>query len=288
MDDVLFYICCFVFLICIFNKVSITTCSSNRNHSQNTLSTNFKRILNVFSSGVPKVIHKVYIEHSMTIPTELPKPIQEAHNTWTKMNPKYTMKYYSGHDCEHYALKYFGERHLKAFRKLKPYSYKCDLIRFMILYNEGGVYTDWKTVCLTPLNKLIRENTKWISAWDTKPGRMLTGFFVTPPKNPILKTAIDMCLYNIDNNIYGSSPLEPTGPILLGKAFSTHYPQYEPHKIINEDGIQLGIFKVPIVRFNNIPYLQTKCDNCDQSQNWDKGNNYNTLWTNKDVYNLDM
>ena len=33
-------------------------------------------------SSIPKVIHKVYIEHSMTIPSSLPDDIKNAHNTW--------------------------------------------------------------------------------------------------------------------------------------------------------------------------------------------------------------
>ena len=36
-------------------------------------------------TSVPKVIHKVYIEHSMTIKKPLPKPIQEAHDSWKIM-----------------------------------------------------------------------------------------------------------------------------------------------------------------------------------------------------------
>lgn len=237
---------------------------------------------------VPKVIHKVYLEHSLTIPKPLPKPIQDAHYTWKRMNPEYTVKYYSGKDCQDYLLKHFGKRHLKAFRKLKPYAYKCDFVRYCILYNEGGVYTDWKTVCLAPLRELIRKkNTKWISAWDKGAPDMMNGFFVTPPKNQILKTAIDLCLYNIENNVYGSSSLAPTGPQLLGKAFATHYPQYEAPKTIDEDGIQLGTVYVlgATYQFNNKAYITVKCDECVKSQEWDKGNNYSRMWTNKEIYN---
>lgn len=234
---------------------------------------------------VPKVIYKVYIEHSMTIPNPLPKPIQGVHDSWKIMNPEYTFKYYNGNDCERYLLKHFGQRHLKAFRKLKPYSYKCDFIRYCILYNEGGVYTDWKTMCLIPLRELVRNDTKWISNWDLVSPYMLTGFFVTPPQNPILKTTIDMCLNNIENNIHGTTCLDPTGPALLGKAFALHYPQYEHNKQVDENGIQLGLFQPTNIIFNDKVYLQSKGDKCGQTSDWDKGNNYSLMWMNNDIYN---
>ena len=236
-------------------------------------------------TSVPKVIHKVYIEHSMTIPKPLPKPIQEARDSWKIMNPEYTIKYYSGKDCEDYLWKHFGQRHLKAFRKLKPYALKSDLFRYCLLYIEGGVYTDWKTVCHIPLRELIRKDTKWISIWDIVRPNMWNGFFVTPPKNPILKTAIDMCLYNIENNIYGTQCLEPTGPKLFGTAFVHHYPQYKHFKEVDENGIQLGLFKPTNIVFKDKVNLQSKCDQCGQTQDWDKGNNYVKMWMNKDIYN---
>jgi mannosyltransferase OCH1-like enzyme len=272
LDWILLFLCilCIITVIHLYGKPKKDT-------------TNDKSKLKLTS--VPKVIHKVYIEHSMTIPKPLPPPIQEAHDSWKIMNPEYTIKYYSGKDCENYLSKHFGQRHLKAFRKLKPYSYKCDFIRFSILYIEGGVYTDWKTVCHIPLKELIRKDTKWISSWDVVRPNMWTGFFVTPPKNPILKTAIDMCLYNIENNIYGSWCLEPTGPKLFGKAFSYHYPQYEHNKEVDENGIQLGLFIPRNIVFKDKVYLQSKCDQCGQTQDWDKGNNYVKMWMNKDIYN---
>ena len=236
-------------------------------------------------SSIPKVIHKVYIEHSMTIPSSLPDDIKNAHNTWKVKNPGYKIKYYGGKDCEKYLLKHFGKRHLHAFRKLKPYSYKCDFFRFCVVYKEGGVYSDWKTVCHQPLDSLITSNTKWISSWDVVRPNMVTGFFVCAPKNKVLKTAIDMCLYNIENNVYGSWCLEPTGPTLFGNAFSKHYPRYKHGTPVNENGILLGTFSPTKIFFKNTMYLESKCATCGQTQDWDKGNNYVKMWLNRDIYN---
>ena len=86
---------------------------------------------------IPKVIHKVLIVDDGKLPT-LPDGMKKALETWYRMNPGYKIKMYSGDDCVAYIKEHFDEKVLKAYESLKPYSYKCDLMRHLILYNEGG------------------------------------------------------------------------------------------------------------------------------------------------------
>lgn len=236
------------------------------------------------SHSIPKVIHKVYIDHSMTMPKEFPEEMQEAHDTWEVLNPDYEVRYYSGQDCEKYLLKHYSERHLKAFRKIKPYALKCDFIRYCIMYQEGGVYTDCKMVCLIELDKFLKEDTTWASSWDLIKPNMWTGLLIGKKGNPIMKTAIEMCLYNIENNVYGKQCLDPTSPGLLGKAFAKNYPDFEFDKQINKDGILLGIFRPTRIFFNDILSFKSKCDRCSKGQDWKDGNNYVKMWFQRDLY----
>lgn len=231
---------------------------------------------------IPKIIHKVFIQHSMQLPRNVSEPIKNAHLSWEQQNPEYEIKYYSGTDCELYLQKYFSDRHYKAYKKLKPYAYKVDFFRYCLMYHEGGVYTDWKMVCLYPLHNL--RNKKWVSSWDVGENNMLNGFFMTYSKNPILHTAIEMCLHNIENNLYGNWCLDVTGPKLLGQAFSQHYPQIEFGKPYNKDGILLGTFSPPNIFINNKLFLKSKCEHCNHTQEWEHGNNYIKMWLNKDIY----
>jgi mannosyltransferase OCH1-like enzyme len=249
---------------------------------------------------IPKVIHRVYIDFTMHIPKILSNEIQVAHNTWKTLNPGYRIKYYSGHDCEQYLLKHFGERHLDAFKKVNAFAYKCDLFRYCLLYNEGGIYTDWKTVCIKPIKSLLKRDTIWASGWDHSGPEvqpyMWNGFICSQPKSPILRTAIDMCLYNIENNVYGTTCLEPTGPKLLGKAFLKHYPQYggRHSELIDENSIIIGRgVRLPSLSqakapkhlyFNPDFHVLIKCETCGQTQYWKNGNSYNTMWNNKEIY----
>ena len=90
---------------------------------------------------IPDVIHKVIIVDEGKLPA-LPHEMKMAIETFYRMNPGYKVNLFSGNDCVKYIKTHFDDRILKAYEKLKPYSYKCDLMRHLILYNEGGWYTD--------------------------------------------------------------------------------------------------------------------------------------------------
>jgi mannosyltransferase OCH1-like enzyme len=235
---------------------------------------------------IPKVIHKIYIEHSMKLPETFPSEIQGAHDSWKRLNPDYKIRYYDGTSCIHYLSKHFHPRFVRAFEKLKPYSYKCDFMRYCILYIDGGVYTDWKMVCHKPLDQLIHKNTKWVTAWDVGPKNMLNGFIACPPKAPIIRKAIELCLYNIENDIYGNGALYPTGPTLLGRAFKHTYPNYPSNKQTDgeDTDIILGYLKSRKLFFNDIRFFDSKCEMCSKSQDWINGNNYALMWKNSNVY----
>jgi hypothetical protein len=64
-------------------------------------------------------------------------------------------------------------------------------MRYCIVYNEGGWYSDWQQVLLVPLNDF--KNYSWVSCWDTtgeentKNGSMQNGFFGCSKNNELLK-----------------------------------------------------------------------------------------------------
>lgn len=245
---------------------------------------------------IPKVIHKVYICHDGTLDMKSqPQHIIEAHNTWKELNPGYVIKYYSRIDCENYLKAHFSEEYLTVFKSLKPYSYKCDFFRYCVVYNEGGVYTDWKMVCLKPLDEYITDTSTFVGEWDYKIPDLINGFFASCPKNTLLKLAIDLCVFNTKTRNYNlKNFLYPTGPGCFGVAFSkymkTHnvdtntifYKDYHLQK--PDDDIQIGIHNNNHIWMNGENVIMVKCEKCNKSQNWKDGNNYAQMWYNRDVY----
>ncbi len=122
-----------------------------------------------------------------------------------------------------------GKDVLWAFDELLPYAYKADLARLCLLHAFGGVYAD--------LSVHFHGN------WEVRPGKIsifrdrahVAPWIVSntiisaPPRFPAIEAAIRMILANCRARHRGSSPLCPTGPVLLGKAIALHCDPQQIH-----------------------------------------------------------
>jgi mannosyltransferase OCH1-like enzyme len=127
--------------------------------------------------------------------------------------------YYNGQERRNYIKSYYQEA-LGSYDKLIPLAYKADLFRYIRLYLEGGIYFDSS---ITPVDSsvklmgdIIKHTDEFVSVYDRPVDSILNGFIASVPRHPILKKAIDMCIYNITNELY-TDALKITGPTLLGK-----------------------------------------------------------------------
>ena len=239
--------------------------------------------------SIPKKINKIYINHSMELPLMLDNDLQKVHDSWKNLNPDYIIQYWSGKDCEKYLLENFPKIYYQTFKTLIPYAYKCDFFRYCLIYKEGGWYTDWKQELLLPLDEINKCNKNIVVFWDDgnpfsrQNNCICDGFFGSIANNKILKTVIDLIINNVKINYYGNSPLDPTGPYAFGKAFK-----------LNDDSenIFFGCYNGTHFTIDNINVIKHKYDDrrCQHdiyiNQNWDDGNNYNHLWLNKNIYNV--
>lgn len=244
---------------------------------------NFEEIL----EPIPKVIHKVIIEHSGNLPKFPlePKELQEAHDSWKKMNPEYQIKYYSTNDCREYLKKHFKDSDfLQAFDCLNANAFKCDFFRYCVLCNEGGWYSDWKQVCLKQnlLNELDKnKKNNIIISWDkgeifASNNDWIQNCFIGSIKNSLfLKECINTIINNIKYNYYGKFALDATSPGLLSYIFKKT--DYKFH-------INL-VFKNLNIYNNSGTIIKHKCNNCGINQDWKNGNNYNDIYNKKIMYN---
>jgi hypothetical protein len=233
---------------------------------------------------IPKVIHKVVIVDDGKLPV-IPDGMKKALETWYHVNPGYKVKMYSGDDCVAYIKEHFDHEVLEAYETLQPYSFKCDLMRHLILYIEGGWYTDIRMVCLQPLEVLDRLGKEYYACIDrAQPGLcMCTGFIGSVPKHPISKKMIDLILWNVKQKHYGLNPLYPTGPNAYITA-SIDYIRTYPNKCVI--GEHLFENHEQVIRFNNLCLVKVKYNNAKGADNTDmKGtNDYNEIWNTRTVY----
>jgi|DEB0MinimDraft_6_1074348.scaffolds.fasta_scaffold03209_6 hypothetical protein len=234
---------------------------------------------------IPKCIHKVCIVDGFELP-ELPKGIDEAIRTWKEYNPDYELKVYSGNDCRKYIQLHYDDEMLRYFDTLKPYSYKADLFRFLVLYNEGGWYSDLRQVCKYSLHDLDITGHEFYTSLDAPPNHMCmyTAFIGSVRKHPILKKTIDIIKWNIDHEHYGLDCLYPTGPgaYMYGAVdYVRKYPQrcaIGKH-IIDRDGSEYVVIGKRII-------LKCKYNNAVGANNDDlQGtNDYGKMWRSGDIY----
>jgi len=241
---------------------------------------------NVKSNVIPNIIHKIYINESMSRDENIINS-NTTLSSWVTLNPGYTLKIWFGDECLKYLNTYFSQDHVDCFNKLKPYAYKADFMRYCILYNEGGWYTDWGQKLLVPLDTINKGNYDFVSCWDIcwdyciNNKCMQNAFIGTNKKSDILKNVINKCINNIKNNYYGQTSLDVTGPYVFGKQFQK----------TNKKNIKylLGTFEISkeypngFFQINNVTIISHKDD-------ISTNNNYNTvhyteLWKNKSIYN---
>ena len=180
---------------------------------------------------------------------------------------------------------------VSAYDKLNPYAYRADLARYCLLYAVGGWYFDIsvRSICAIPVSDdietvafrdiQINSRTSWACS---------TGVLYSQKSSPVYETAIKLVLENCKNEYYGITPLCPTGPTVLGRAFALNgaserrvfgdlialTPDYHKRNlaVVLPDGT-IAAFAKPTAAGGDLTALGAKGTN-----------NYNELYYTKAVY----
>lgn len=225
-------------------------------------------------TSVPKVIHQIYSDKNLS--PELLENIKQL----KLMNPNWSYKLHDDHDIESY-IKLHYPNLLSTYHKINPIygAAKADFFRYLLIYNEGGVYLDIKSSASKPFDEIIRnEDLYLLSHWKNELGEPYenTGIhhkinnqygefqqwhIVATKGHPFLKAVIN----NVCHNIHTYNPffnhtgrwgvLNVTGPIAYTLAITPHINQY-PHRLerSNED----YSFIYSIFSKNQIPMHHSK------------------------------
>jgi mannosyltransferase OCH1-like enzyme len=209
---------------------------------------------------IPKIIHQTYKSD------ELPHEIQNIINKLKQLNSGWEYRFYNDADITSYIKENYDETYLDYYEKINPKygAARADFFRYLLLYNEGGVYLDIKSFCNIPLDDLITENdTFFISQWQNQKGQIVEKsglckelshieggefqqwYIITEPKSPFLECVIENMINNIKNyspwrfGIGKKGVLRLTGPIMYTLAISPLLNQF-PHKFSRYD-YQFGL-----------------------------------------------
>lgn len=109
---------------------------------------------------IPRIIHQHYFPGEAA----LPAPIRAVRDDLRGRNPGWTYKLWDLEAAEAFISEKFGDEVLQRFRRISPdyYGARSDLLRYLNIYAEGGVYLDIKSTCERPLDKAILPGEKFL------------------------------------------------------------------------------------------------------------------------------
>jgi mannosyltransferase OCH1-like enzyme len=225
---------------------------------------NFKIPANIFQTWHSKIF---------------PKSIFLAISQIKKTNPRFRYYFFDDNDCRNFIKKNFDENVLNAYDKLIPGAYKADLWRYCVLYKMGGIYLDIKYI---PVNNFKFKNLLNREYWvtDVDKNGIYNALMVCKDGNPILLNAINKIVENVKNKYYGYSPLEPTGPILLGQYFTDEEKKQSiiKHKVNGNKDVD------KLILLNNCPILQCFPNYYYVQNKYKITKHYSVLWNKKNIY----
>lgn len=173
-------------------------------------------------ANVVEHIHQVLFVKGGALPERLPARIAANANEIKKLYPDATYRLWNMDAARSLIEGNFSPDVAWAFETLQPYSYKCDLARFCVLYIYGGIYVDMGVQVVARWDVPSRFG---IAAFRDVPfvtmnwATLQTGLVWARPARAELKLAIDYIVENCRSRFYGRNPLYPTGPVVLGRAF---------------------------------------------------------------------
>jgi mannosyltransferase OCH1-like enzyme len=218
---------------------------------------------------------------------QLSPEMQESTNKIKSTNPEFTYILADDNDCYEFIKNNFPPSVSDAYERLIPGAYKADLWRYCVLYIYGGIYLDIK---YRPINgfkfiNLVDKEHYVLDApngWSIHNYGIYNAFMVCKPLNIILLKCIEQIVKNVQNRFYGTSLLEPTGPLLLGKIYSSYNDVIRIDMCFNFANFVTK--KREIILYNNVPILEAYSSYRSEQKKSSKKPHYSKLWKNRLVY----
>ncbi|SRR5579883_1349602 len=99
--------------------------------------------MNAYSTAIPKKLHLIWIGDRYRRP-------DDCIVSWRDNHPGWQFKLWTDQDL--LKTTWLTEPQIDAFRHARQWSAIADLMRYEILYREGGVYVDADSYSLRPLD----------------------------------------------------------------------------------------------------------------------------------------
>jgi len=146
--------------------------SINRFHQRLSLSS-----LTLSSFSIPKILHFIWLG-----PNELLPKYIKCIETWQIIHSNWTLKLWTDEN-----IKDLNFDNRDIFDKADNYGMKSDILRYEILYREGGIYIDIDYECLQSIENIINNCTFFAGLSSTLTLEISNGIIGSIPGHPLLQ-----------------------------------------------------------------------------------------------------
>jgi mannosyltransferase OCH1-like enzyme len=102
---------------------------------------------------IPRIIHQIYED-----PAGSPETLLYMADTWKKHHPGWTYRFWNKQATENFLTTHFPD-FIACYRSFPFDVQRWDAIRYLILYQMGGLYVDFDYECIRPLDALLLDTT---------------------------------------------------------------------------------------------------------------------------------
>jgi len=144
---------------------------------------------NTSNYSIPPVIHLIWL--GSTPPSRVDLVIE----SWKRHHPSWKIKLWTDKDIENFS--WTCPRSKNFYEKSGNWAEKSDILRFEILYQFGGIYSDTDVICLKSFEDLISSKITFFAGLESNKvkrfGRPLVGSAIIGAKknSAIVKDCID-------------------------------------------------------------------------------------------------
>lgn len=139
--------------------------------------------------SIPPIVHFIWMGSPPTPAVKL------SIESWKKHQPHFEIKLWTEENIKN--ISWSSEYSKNLFNKGKNWAEKSDALRFEILYQFGGIYSDTDVVCLNSFQDLMTSGLTFFAGFESNKikrlGRPLVGSAIigASKNNPLIKDCID-------------------------------------------------------------------------------------------------
>lgn len=173
--------------------------------------------------AVPRVVHVTYKNKSI-----VPDKVWRQYDKYAK---GYNIKFYDDEQCRRYLRDHFPPHVLQRYLTIKSGAHRADMFRYAVLYREGGVYLDVKTILLRPLDEIIGLTSNIAVLSREPPDTVYQGIIVAAPLDTRFLHLLDMAIATPDEL------LEINYFIFVGQYYVTVQEALHVHHLVPTDDV---------------------------------------------------